>query len=260
MIRPLRRHLPSICAFALAACLGGSAGAQPVDRDVVYVPTPQEVVDRMLQVSAVRPGEVVLDLGCGDGRMVVTAGRLGARGVGVDIDPQRIAEANENARAAGVSDRVEFRIGNLFAEDLGQADVLAVYLLTEINARLRPKILGTMKVGARVASHAFDMGDWEADGTETVGSRRIFSWIVPARDVGGTWRVEGDRPMTADLVQRHQVLSGTARIGDRSVPVSGRLRGAVVTLTLELDGKPQTFTGRIDGNRAVGTGWTAVRS
>jgi SAM-dependent methyltransferase len=148
--------------------------------DVPYVPTPMEVVQAMLNMGAVGRDDTVYDLGCGDGRIVITAAKeRGARGVGVDIDPQRIAEANENARNAGVHDRVQFRRGDLFKANFAPATVVTLYLLPEINARLRPQLWRQLKVGTRVVSHAFDMGDeWPPERVERVNSRVIYAWTI----------------------------------------------------------------------------------
>lgn len=149
--------------------------------DVPYVPTRQTVVDAMLKLANVKKGDVLYDLGCGDGRIVVTAARdYGATGVGFDIDPQRIAEANANAKSAGVADKVKFVNANLFDTDLNKATVITMYLLPTVNMKLRPKILA-LKPGTRIVSHAFDMGDWKPDRTETVDGATIHFWTVPPR-------------------------------------------------------------------------------
>ncbi len=249
---------PAALAFAVLAGLGAPAAfAQETPRlDVIYVPTPQEVVDRMLAIAKVGPGDFMIDFGCGDGRMVVTAAKLGARGYGVDINPVRIKEANENAKKAGVTDRVEFKIANLFEEDLSKADVMAMYLLTDINIRLRPKILDTMRPGTRIVSHAFDMGDWEPDHRETVAYKNIFFWVVPAK-VGGNWQVDGSQKFSVNLDQKYQMLSGKTADGGN---VTGRLRGAEITLTVDSGGKKQELKGKVDGNQIVGDGWKATRT
>jgi SAM-dependent methyltransferase len=151
--------------------------------DVPYVPTPQTVVDAMLSLAAVTKDDVVYDLGCGDGRIVISAAKKhGARGVGVDIDPDRIQEANANAKTAGVSDRVKFIEQDLFQTDFKDASVVTLYLLPDINLKLRPKLLSELKPGTRVVSHAFDMGDWKPDKTESVdGNRTIYFWIIPEK-------------------------------------------------------------------------------
>ena len=160
-----------------------------VKRDVPYVPTPQAVVDEMLKLANVTKNDVVYDLGCGDGRLVITAvQKFGAkRGVGVDIDPQRIAESNENAKAAGVTDRTKFVVQDLFQTDFKDATVVTLYLLPEVNLRLRPKLMADLKPGTRIVSHAFDMGDWQPEKTVTVpsGGQRLFLWRIPAKTTTG---------------------------------------------------------------------------
>lgn len=162
--------------------LGSSyAFAQTPDLDVPYVPTRQAVVDAMIALAEVKPGDIHYDLGCGDGRIVITAAQKGAIGTGVDIDPQRIKEANENARAAGVTDKVTFVEGNLFDMDFSNASVLTLYLLPDVNLQLKPKILSEMKPGSRVVSHAFNMGDWEPDEKIVVEGSTLYLWVVPER-------------------------------------------------------------------------------
>ncbi|HEY4541776.1 MAG TPA: methyltransferase domain-containing protein [Noviherbaspirillum sp.] len=148
--------------------------------DVPYVPTPQPVVDRMLELAKVGKGDLVYDLGSGDGRIVITAAKeYGARGVGIDLNPERIAEARANAKEAGVADRVEFRNQDLFKTDLSKADVVTLYLLTSVNAKLRPQLWRQLKVGTRVVSHAFDMGEeWPPEKTEQVGGSTIYYWTI----------------------------------------------------------------------------------
>jgi precorrin-6B methylase 2 len=258
MILGLVSLRPAFYALVISASvLAAAAVAQEEPRlDVIYVPTPQEVVDRMLDMAGVKPGDFMIDFGCGDGRMVVTAAKRGARGYGVDINPVRIREANENARKAGVTDKVEFKIANLFEEDLSKADVMAMYLLTDINLRLRPKILDTMKPGTRIVSHAFDMGDWEPDQKDVVSGKQVFFWIVPAK-VAGKWVVDGASKMTLDLNQQYQMVSGKAEIDGKSVNITGgRLKGADLTFTA--DGK--TYSGKISGNTIEGTGWKATKA
>ena len=178
-----------ICKFFLtlvvASLLAVVHGQEPEKKklDVPYVPTPQTVVDAMLSLAAVNKDDVVYDLGCGDGRIVITAAKkYGARGVGVDIDPERIKEANANAKLAGVSDRVKFIEQDLFQTDFKDASVVTLYLLPDINLKLRPKLLSELKPGTRVVSHSFDMGDWKPDKTETVdGYRKVFFWIIPEK-------------------------------------------------------------------------------
>lgn len=155
------------------------------DLDVPYVPTPQEVVDEMLRLGQVKEGDYLIDLGSGDGRIVISAARdHGATGVGIDLNPERIQEANANAKAAGVTDKVEFRQGDLFEQDLSKADVLTLYLLPSVNEKLKPKILKELRPGTRVVSHSFDMGDWKPDKTVEVDGRTIYLWVIPEKEEG----------------------------------------------------------------------------
>lgn len=150
--------------------------------DVPYVPTPQEVVEGMLEFAGVKKTDVVYDLGCGDGRIVITAAKkYGARGVGVDINPERIKEAEENARQAGVTDRVRFIQGDLFKADIHEATVVTLYLLSSVNLKLRPKLLSELRPGTRIVSNTFDMGDWKPDKQTEVNGRTIYYWVVPKK-------------------------------------------------------------------------------
>jgi SAM-dependent methyltransferase len=177
----------TVLLSGLAGSLGLASGAAPAQEtrrtpDVIYVPTPQEVVEGMLKLARVGKADVVYDLGCGDGRIVITAARqFGARAVGIDIDPIRIREATENIRVAGVGERVKLIEGDLFATDIGEATVVTIYLLSRLNLKLRPKLLKELRPGTRIVSHAFDMDDWKPQRTESVGSSTIYLWTVPGR-------------------------------------------------------------------------------
>jgi ubiquinone/menaquinone biosynthesis C-methylase UbiE len=160
-----------------------SAQTSSVKPDVLYVPTPQNVVEAMLDVAHVQPTDVVYDLGSGDGRIVITAAKkYGARGVGIDIDPDLVKQATANAAAAGVSDRVRFITGNIFAADLKDATVVTLYLLQSLNERLRPKLVRDLKPGSRVVSHVFNMGpEWPPERTVEIGPNRVFLWTIADR-------------------------------------------------------------------------------
>lgn len=261
MISGLVSLRPAFYALALSAGVLTSAAAVAQEEprlDVIYVPTPQEVVDRMLDMAEVKSGDFMIDFGCGDGRMVVTAAKRGARGYGVDINPVRIREANENAKKAGVTDKVEFKIANLFEEDLSKADVMAMYLLTDINLRLRPKILNDMKPGTRIVSHAFDMGDWEPDQRDTVSGKNVFFWVVPAK-VEGKWVVDGGPKITLNLTQQYQMVGGKAELDGKTADVTnGRLKGTEITFTVN----GQTYRGKVSGNtiEGIGGGWKATKA
>jgi len=160
------------------------AQAAPRSRtpDVIFVPTPNDVVNKMLEMAQVTAKDVVYDLGSGDGRIVITAAqRYGSRGVGIDIDPERIREANENVQKAKVADKVKFIQGDLFETDIGEATVVTLYLLTELNLKLRPKLMKELRPGTRVVSHAFAMGDWKPERTETVNGASVYLWRIPPR-------------------------------------------------------------------------------
>lgn len=152
------------------------------DLEVPYVPTPNQVVEAMLKLAKVTPNDTVIDLGCGDGRIVITAARTyGARGIGVDLNPERIAEAEANAKSAKVESRVKFIQEDLFKADLREASVVTLYLLPSVNARLKPRLLEQLKPGSRIVSHSFDMPDWEPAEKQQIDGRTIYLWIVPAK-------------------------------------------------------------------------------
>ena len=161
------------------AALAAQTQAPARQPDVIFVPTPQEVVDAMLKLANVKAGDVIYDLGCGDGRIVITAvQRYGARGIGIDIDPQRIKEATANAQKAGVSDRVKFMQADLFETNVSEANVVTLYLLPSLNLKLRPKLMKELRAGSRVVSHAFDMGDWKPEQEQDVNGRHIYLWTI----------------------------------------------------------------------------------
>ena len=183
LLTQARRHAAiSAGVLVLASAVWAQQAVAQRDPDVPFVPTPNEVVDEMLKLADVKKGEVLYDLGSGDGRIVITAAqRYGARGVGVDIDPQRISEANENAKSAGMADRVKFIQGDLFEAKFADANIITLYLLPGVNLKLKPRLLAELKPGTRIVSHSFDMGDWKPEKQMDVNGRRIYLWKVPAR-------------------------------------------------------------------------------
>ena len=251
-------------ALAAITVLAGSAAAQETPRlDVIFVPTPMHVVERMLELAELKKGEFLIDLGSGDGRIPVTAAKkYGARGLGVDLDPDRIKEANANVTKEKVGDMVEIRRQNLFETDIAKADVISMYLLTDLNLRLRPKLLD-LKPGTRLVSHAFSMGDWMPERTETLSPRYdVYLWIVPAK-VEGRWNVvRGEKQFTVDLKQRYQNFEGTAQVDGKTVPVqNGRLRGKEITFDVEVDSQFGTFRGEVEGDTIKGAaGWQAKKA
>jgi SAM-dependent methyltransferase len=233
-----RKSLLALAGLGLAACDRTVAdGLKPLERelDVPYVPTPLEVIEQMLSLAQPQDGELLIDLGCGDGRIVNTAASRvkGLKGLGVDIDPDRIREARAGADKAGVSDRVEFRQQDLFETDISAANVLTMYLLPEINVRLRNTSFATLKPGTRVVSHDFDMGEWTPDRVvETPGEgSRVHFWIIPAQ-VSGSWRFyradgPGPRPDgTFEIVQAFQNFAGTGEAKGQFTIADGTMAGA----------------------------------
>ena len=174
-----------VLSFAIMAAIAAPSAAQqtPTARrapDVIFVPTPQEVVDAMLELAKVGPNDVVYDLGSGDGRVPITAARTyGARGVGIDVDPQRIREANQNLETSGMADKVTFLNQDLFTTDISEATVVTLYLLPSLNLKLIPKLNEELRPGTRVVSHAFDMGDIRPVTTQNINGRTIYFWTVP---------------------------------------------------------------------------------
>lgn len=253
--------------------LGASAQDALKELDTPYVPTPQVVVDRMLEIARVKAGETVIDLGSGDGRiMIEAASRYGARGFGVEIDPLLVKRSNENAARAGVADRVKFLQQDLFKTDFHEANVLTLYLLPDVNLALRPKILAELKPGARVVSHDYGMGEWRPDAQETVaapdkkvGARKesqVFLWTVPA-NVEGDWIFElssgvKSRRTRMVLKQKFQVVSGSVELtGQGVVRLSeGKLSGDELRLILPrgaVNRGPVEMVGRVTGDTLAGT-------
>ena len=260
--RTLRACLTGLAGLGAAGFLSAGAALAQQDRplDVPYVPTPQAVVDRMLELGEVSSSTYVIDLGSGDGRIPVTAARkYGARAMGVDLNPKRIEEALQNAKDNGVTDKVEFKNQNLFDTPIGDADVLTMYLLPRVNVQLRPRILSELEPGSRVVSHAFDMDEWEPDQQDTVDGKTVYLWIVPAQ-VEGTWKLQGDSPVTLNLAQQFQKVTGTASVNGKEVPLTDvSLRGK--QLQFNIEGK--TYKGVVDGtslSAADGGNWRATKS
>ena len=178
----------SAALFVAASVALAQTPAQP-ELDVPYVPTSEQAVQAMLKLAAVKKSDIVYDLGCGDGRIVIAAAKnYGAHGVGIDLNPQRVKEANENAKKAGVESLVRFEENDLFKADFHQATVVTLFLLPEVNLRLRPKLLKELKPGTRIVSNTFDMEDWKpdkemtVDGPESYLSRKLYMWVIPARN------------------------------------------------------------------------------
>jgi hypothetical protein len=233
-------------------------------KDVVWVPTPQALVDKMLDMANVTAKDVVIDLGSGDGRTVITAAKRGAQAFGIEYDPDMVELSKRNAASAGVGEKAQFMKADLFESDFSKATVITMFLLPSINLQLRPKLLD-MKPGTRIVSNTFTMDDWQPDEKATIEPcdrwcTALF-WIVPAK-VEGTWQT-GQGSLT--LKQQFQMVSGTLGSGGRQTPITeGKLRGDRITFTVG----STKYEGRVNGNRMEGmavangksTNWDATRS
>ena len=247
-------------------------------KDVIWVPTPQALVDRMLQIAGVTAKDYVVDLGSGDGRTVITAAKkLGARALGIEYNPDMVELSKRNAAKEGVSGRASFMKADIFETDFGDATVITMYLLPQLNLKLRPKIAG-MKPGTRVVSHAFSMDDWQPDQIESVEGRTAYLWIVTAK-VEGAWRWEisssGPRSYELMLRQHFQMVEGLVKADNKTGQVRNiKLRGDQITFSvMEFAGVEtvirRDFAGRVSGNSIEGTmkspngtgevKWTATR-
>ena len=263
-----RKALLALPALAFAA----SALAQEGRGDVVYVPTPQIVVDEMLGLAKIGPKDYLVDLGSGDGRIVITAAKkFGATGIGIDLDSYLLRLAREGAKREGVVDRAKFVEENLFETDLSKATVISSYLLPEMNLKLRPKILA-LKPGTRVVAHDYHMGDWYPDAQKdipvpekvvgTPGISYIYLWVVPAK-VAGKWQAQinvagKETPYEIAFDQLFQILEGNVRAGSDNVQLRGRIvNGDQITFTTQPKGSPggqrHEFNGRVSGDTIKGT-------
>jgi SAM-dependent methyltransferase len=219
-------------------------------KDVIWVPTPQALVEKMLDIAKVTSSDYVMDLGSGDGRTVITAAKRGAKARGIEYNPDMVELSQRNAVKEGVTDRASFAKADLFETDLSEATVITMFLLPDINLKLRPKILD-LKPGIRVVSNSFTMGDWKADETATVKDGcasycTALLWIVPAK-VDGTWQL-GDGELS--LKQTYQTISGSLRRGGNSVAIAnGKLNGDQIMF----NAGGSVYTGKVSGNSMQGT-------
>ncbi|HEX2959856.1 MAG TPA: class I SAM-dependent methyltransferase [Chitinispirillaceae bacterium] len=241
--------------------------------DVPFVPTPYEVVNEMLNISNVDSNDILYDLGCGDGRIVITAvsQRGVKKGVGVDLDPQRIEECKSNASRAGVSNKVTFIQGNLFNVDFSEATVLTLYLLPDVNLKLRSKIFNSLESGSRVVSHDFDMGSWTPDKEQIIGNNTIYFWVIPANVSGSwTWQMTDTQLISLNVTQRFQNISAKASLPDRDLPVSSTIiNGSFFTFSIGDTNSQIIYSGTVIKNNIKGkyrmqngksTPWTATRN
>ena len=292
MLRSMQSAFRFVTTAAIAAAIGFSptAGAQQrygddqyqpqsgqEGKDVIWVPTPQALVERMLDMAKLTPRDVHYDLGSGDGRTVITAAKRGVHAVGVEYNPDMVKLSERSAAKEGVSDKAKFIHGDIFQTDFSSATVLTLYLLPSLNIKLRPTIL-RMKPGTRVVSHAFSMDDWQPDQTDNVEGRTAYMWIVPA-PVEGTWRWSagsGQKEHELVLRQQYQNVEGLVRLdnGKMGQLRNVKLRGDQITFTVhEVTGTSSTvrrdYSGRVSGTTMQGTvksgegaegKWTATRS
>jgi SAM-dependent methyltransferase len=266
----LRRVWPavllSIFFITAGACAQAGKGFQPQvgqeGKDVIWVPTPQALVEKMLDMGKVTANDYVIDLGSGDGRTVITAAKRGAKALGIEYNPDMVELSRRNAEKEGVSNRASFMKADLFESDFSQATVITMFLLPDINLRLRPKILN-LKPGTRIVSNSFTMGDWSADETVTVKDNCIsyctaYLWIIPAK-VEGTWQL-GDGELS--LKQTYQMLAGTLKRGGNTVQIAnGKVNGDQITF----NAAGSLYTGRISGSGMEGSissggNWKALRA
>lgn len=252
--------------LALALVFALPAAAQQKDKDyepqigqagkdVIWVPTPDEVVDRMLRMAQVTAGDYVIDLGAGDGKIAIAAAKkFGARALGIEYNPDMAKHAQRNAEKAGVAGRAKIVQGDIFVSDFSQATVITMYLLPALNIKLRPQIL-SMRPGTRVVSHSFNMEDWEADETSSMDGRRAYLWIVPA-SVMGNWILEaGGEKSELAFEQRYQKIDGNLALGSIHAGLrDARLRGVAISFAyVDNAGVRRDFTGRVSGNRMEGS-------
>jgi len=223
-------------------------------KDVIWVPTPDEVVDRMLTMAQVGPNDFHMDLGSGDGKIVIAAAKRGAKALGIEYNPDMVKVAQDNAQKAGVADKASFRKADIFQTDFSQATVITLYLLPALNMKLRPSIL-SMRPGTRVVSHSFTMEDWEADEISTMDGRRAYFWVVPA-NVMGTWTLDaGGQKTELALEQTFQKVNGTVTLGSVHGGLrEARLRGAQIAFAYVDDkGVRRDFTGQVNGRQMQGS-------
>ncbi len=243
-------------------------------KDVIWVPTPDDVVARMLRMAQVTPNDYVVDLGAGDGKIAIAAAKkFGARALGIEYNPEMARHAQRNVERAGVAGRARIRQGDIFATDFSQATVVTMYLLPALNLKLRPTILA-MRPGTRVVSHSFSMDDWEPDEVSSLDGRRAYFWVVPAR-VAGAWLLElagggASERHEITLEQRYQRIEGSVSLGAlRGGLREPRLRGPHIAFAyVDNAGVRREFTGRVSGSRMEGSfraddgaegRWTATR-
>ena len=245
--RSIRRNAAAL-GLALV-CAGFEEGGFEVY--IPYVPTPHEIVERMLELAEVGERDYLIDLGSGDGRIAITAARKhGARALGVEIRPELVHLADKYAAEAGVTDKVSFREQDLFKTPISEATVIALYLPPSINLKLRPRLLNELRPGSRVVSQSYNMAGWHADARAEVRGIDIYLWVIPAR-VAGRWILrDGSREISLAISQEFQEIKGSATVGERPLPLlDANLRGDRIEFALDLgDAQPTRFRGRVSGD------------
>ena len=264
------RWIPILAMMVMASCMFVQAqqqgGYEPqvgqAGKDVVWVPTQQELVNKMLEMAKVTPQDYIIDLGSGDGRTVISAAKIGAQALGIEYNPDMVELSKRNAAAAGVSEKASFVKADLFESDFSKATVITMFLLPDINLKLRPKLLN-LKPGTRIVSNSFTMEDWESDNVATLDGCSswctAYLWIIPAK-VEGKWRLsDGD----LNITQKFQMIKGTLYKGGKETPISGKVTGNIVRFTAgQLE-----YEGQLDGDVISGvakssagdSGWRAVK-
>ena len=257
----------SLAALAALLLLASPAAAQKrfepqvgqPGKDVIWVPTPDEVVERMLVMAQITPDDYVIDLGSGDGKIAIAAARrFGARALGIEYNPDMVKLSQKNAEAAGIASKAVFRHGDIFATDFRQASVITMYLLPALNLKLRPQLL-SMRAGTRIVSHSFHLDDWEADEISSMDGRRVYFWVVPANVIGG-WAMElssggNVRRHELNFEQRFQKIEGSISLGPILAGLrNARLRGTEISFAyVDHTAARREFTGRVLGNKMEGS-------
>jgi len=269
-----RRSIAFLLFIFITICSNAQVNTQSTEfvpevgqagKDVVWVPTPDELVKKMLEIAAVTSKDILIDLGSGDGRTVIAAAKLGAKALGIEYNPDMVTLSNKNAELAGVKGKVSFIKTDLFEYDLSEATVITMFLLPDINLKLRPKLLD-LKPGTRVVSNTFTMGEWEPDFEVTTNEESsswytALMWIIPAK-IGGTWKLPSGE---LTIKQEYQMIYGTLNNGKTTVNITeGRITGDTVNFKIN----DESYTGKIAGNKITGTvtknttksDWVATRS
>jgi SAM-dependent methyltransferase len=260
----LARRTVAVLALAAFAATAAAQAQKKEDftpqvgqagKDVIWVPTPEELVERMLRMAQTTPNDFVIDLGSGDGRIAIAAAKkFNARSMGIEYNPDMVEVSNRNAAKEGVAGKARFVKADIFESDFSQATIITMYLLPGLNLKLRPKLLD-MKPGTRIVSHQFNMDDWQPDEVTNIDGRRAYFWLIPAK-VAGTWRFQsGSDGLDVTLEQKYQTLEGTVKLGTVNAGLrDARLAGDKISFAfVDQGGVRRDFTGKVSGNTMEGT-------